>query len=787
MGKHAAIIISVFIASLSSLAYEIILIRIFSISLWYHFAFMVISIAMLGIGASGTLLAVYPRLKNMRNMPFYFLMLSLGIPLSYLLINVIPFEPERLSWDRVQIFYISLYYVFVSFPFFVFGLILSTAFSNLRENTGHIYFADLTGAGTGSVLAIFFLSLFGAEKIVFIISLISIVAVLIYGNNKKIRLAAFVLIIVSLSVLYFHPAFIDVRISPYKPLKTALRFPGAEHIQTYNSPFSQVDVFKSPASRFAPGLSFRYLKNLPEQTGIAVDSSEIYAITKDSNKKELDFIRYLPAALPYEISGKNTVLILEPKGGLSALTAEYYNAENIYKIDSNPTVIKAVKEYSWSFSTDIYDSNTLSAIGRSYLFSSNKTFDIIDISVMGSMPSSSFGFSEDYRFTVEAFVKYIEHLNPNGILAVNLFIIPPPRTELRLINTLAEAFERLKIEKFDSHVAAIRSWGTITFIVKKSELSRRDINKIKDFASDRRFDLVYYPGIAEKETNLYIKTSGNELFNAFKSLMFSESRNRFIKDYMFDISPVNDENPFFHYYLKFKNIKEIYKLMGGKWQYFVEEGYLLPVIFLQVMFLSLLLMILPAFKLFRKNLLTAKPACSLLYFVFLGIGFMFVEISFIQRMILPLENPSYAAASVIASMLISSGAGSLLSQHFEMFRRARIILLVSFIILLYSLFLPYALNMLYQFSMGIKIILVFLMLLPAGVFMGMPFPIGLSFLCRRDPALIPWAWAVNGCFSVLAPILAVMLAISTGFKLVIIAGVLVYFSAFVSFLKMNKS
>jgi hypothetical protein len=303
MKNNYTIIISIFIASLASISYEITLIRTFSITLWYHFAFMVISIAMLGIGASGTLLSVYPRLRKARYLPAYFLILSISIPVSYLLINTIPLEPARLSWDRVQILYISVYYILLSFPFFAFGLILSTALSTMSDYARLIYGADLSGAGIGSILTMWLLSTGGPEKIIFIISSISIISLFIYGQ-KKARFVSFIFLVVNMTVLYIHPSFINPKISPYKPLETALRFPGSEHLKTYHSPFSRIDIFKSPAVRFAPGLSFKYLETLPEQTGISIDAGDIYAITKDENREELNFLRYIPSALPYELSKK---------------------------------------------------------------------------------------------------------------------------------------------------------------------------------------------------------------------------------------------------------------------------------------------------------------------------------------------------------------------------------------------------------------------------------------------------------------------------------------------------
>jgi len=777
MDTARPILPQIFVVSLSSLAYELTLTRIFSISLWYHFAFMVISIAMLGIAASGTLLSVYPKLKDTGYMQSYILLFCISVPSSYLIMNITPFDPGKLSWDRLQILYLGLYYIILSLPFFSFGMVISSALSSMTGSAGHIYGADLTGAGTGSLLTLWLLSSGGPEQAVFIMSALPALVLFICSRNKT-RLASCLLIIVNLLLLYIHPQFIDPRISPYKPLEAALRFPGAELLRTYYSPFARVDVLNSPVVRSAPGLSLRYLRELPAQTGISIDAGDIYAITDDRDKEALDFFGHLPSSLPYELSEKKEVLILEPKGGLSVLQAEYYRAGNISKVDSDPLVIKTVSKLQKGFASDIYKNNTWTGLGRSHLASTAQKFDLIDLSLMGSMPGGSFGFSEDYRYTVEAFEEYLEHLTQEGMLSASLFIIPPPRTELRLLNTIAQASEKLGIRDCRRHMAAIRSWGTLTLIFKRTPLTKQDIDGIRAFSLDRRFDTVYYPGISEEETNRFIKMPSDELFYAFTKLTSPETRERFINAYLFDISPAHDETPFFHYYLKLENLRDIYRLIGGKWQYFMEEGYLLPVIFIQVLFLGVLLVLLPLIPFRIKDRLDINLFTQLAYFALLGTGFMFIEISFIQKMILPLENPSYAAAAVLSSVLVSSGIGSLLSQHLKLFQKPVVLLLLAILVLTYSLFLPVVMAGISSYSLTIKLLLVFFMLMPTGVFMGVPFPLGLSFLSKTRPKLVPWALATNGCFSVLAPILALMLAISSGFKTVLLAGMTAYILAF---------
>jgi hypothetical protein len=363
MIRYPGIFFVIFLCSSSSLAYEIALTRIFSISLWYHFAFMIISIAMLGIGASGTVLSLYPKLKNLSNIGFYSLLLGFGISFSYVLSNQIPFDPVRLSWSRIQLFYISIYYITLSIPFLLTGLIVATAFSSISERAELLYGADLLGAGLGSIGVLYLMTISGPDKSVFIISSVALSAAFIAGG-KRLKFISLILILLNISLLFFYPAFINLRMSPYKGLQLALKYPGAEHIKTYYSPFSRVDTFKGPAVRFAPGLSLRYLEALPGQIGFSIDGGEINAITASGDLTSLTFLKYLPSSLPYEIRNpqtgrilkegeggladeinkKDDVLILDPKGALQSLIAEYYGFLNIYKIESNPLLIKVVKK-----------------------------------------------------------------------------------------------------------------------------------------------------------------------------------------------------------------------------------------------------------------------------------------------------------------------------------------------------------------------------------------------------------------------------------------------------------
>lgn len=764
--------LAVFLYSSSALAFEVSLTRIFSIALSYHFAFMVITTAMLGIGMSGTVLSLYPSLKDIRKLPVYGVLLGLSISMGYILSNRLPFDQFRFPYDKVQFLYIFLYCLLVSLPFFLAGLCISTALSVKSEKSGYLYASDLIGAGAGSIFILLVMTKLPPEKAIILIPFLAFIGSLVIsqGKNKIISFSAIILNILFL----FSPQLTSLKVSPYKGLELALKYPGAEHVKILYSPFSRIDIFKSPVIRYAPGLSLTYLDPLPNQTGIAIDCGDLSAVTESTDKEGLRFLEYLPSSLPYEIGGKENILIIEPKGGLEVLLADYYGSKNIFRVEINPLLIEVIKREFSNTSPGIYDLNTWQGSGRSYLEHSKLSFDIIDIPFLSLFHPGSFGIGEDYRFTVEAFMIYLKSLKKEGLLSITSFITPPPRMELRMMNTIINASERIGIRDIDRRLAVIRTWDTITIMVKGSPFKESDLSRIRAFLEKRRFDIVYLPDVREDETNRFVRTAENGYYRAFKSLLEPEERRDFETSYIFNISPVRDDSPFFYYFIDMKKIRDIYNLIGKKWQFFLEEG-LLPY-FLLIMILppGFLIILLPALSMRRK-----RPSINhLLYFAMIGIGFMFVEVPLIHRMILPLENPSYAFATVLTSILIWSGIGSILSQRLERQKRSVLIVIFIMIILYDYLFLCVLSDHLYRLSIPFRIIVIFFSLSALCLLMGIPFPTGITRLGKKEPEAIPWAWAVNGFFSVLSPILAMILAVNIGFKSVLLIGAVSYLIAF---------
>jgi len=782
--------LSVFLLTSSILIFEISITRLFSIYLSYHFAFIVVSIAMLGIGSAGTVLSLHTdRLGALeRRHPFYPFLTGITITISYIISNHIPFDPIRLSWDKIQVLYLLLYCSILSIPFFFSGGMIAGALYTMSRYAQWIYASDLLGAGAGSLLAIGLLNNGGPEYAIIVASTVSLISSITIGR-ARLRGACLTIIMINSLLLVLHPEFIETRISPYKNLPVALRYPGAEHMGTYNHSIARIDILKSPMIRFAPGLSLKYTYPLPEQVGIAVDGGEIYAVTTVSDKRALRFLDFLPSAIAYKLKQAERVLVIDPKGGLPVLMARRNGVKYIHKVEGNPLIIKVMKGELGDLSGRIFNQDTWQGLGRNLITRMKEApmYDIIDISMTGTTVSGVFGMMEDYRYTVEAFKEYIRGLKEDGILSISMYLIPPPRRELRVLATAITALEEVGIEAPWRNIIAIRSWDTITILIKKAPFSAKEIREAGEFIRSRGFDFLYYPGIKEEESGVYIR-GRNEYFKGFSSIINPEDRDRFINEYLFDIRPVRDENPFFHYYLKTKNILRIYNLMGRKWLYFIDEGYLTPLLLTITTLLSTFMILLPVT--FKLRVREARPADLLtlfLYFCMLGLGFMFVEITLIQRHILILENPVYSLSVVLTTILASSGVGSLLSLRLESLQRPVILPILSCVMLIYSLIQAVLFKAVMPFHLSIKIPIIFISIIPIGVLMGIPFPMGIRLLGGHRASLIPLAWAINAFFSVIAPVITIMIAITIGFKGVLWLASGAYIIAWVSLRRLCSS
>ena len=765
--------------------------RFFSVSKWYHFAFMVVSIALFGIGASGTFLSMFHSLVEKdinRLLVILSISFSATCAVSLAIANVIPFDPFRFAWDPLQLLYLLIHYVMLSIPFFFSGLCTSVILADMAEKVSKVYFSTMLGSGIGALMVTTVLSSLSCGGTAVLATSLGLISTLIFAlalpRRTLFTVSASVLISATL-ILSLYPA-LEARMSPYKSLKIALTYPGSQILFTGWNAFSRVDVFESPYVRYAPGLSYEYQGTIPSQLGLTVDGDGLTAITHyDGSPESLEFTAYLPMALPYHIDGREKVLILYPGGGLDVLVALYHNAEEIVTVEINPTIIEVVRDRFGNFSGHIYGGERVMvevAEGRSYVKSGNESYDLIQLSMAGNVAVSSTGvyaLSEDYLYTVEAMQEYYAHLTSEGLLCVTRWLLPPPREELRIVSLAVSALEGQGIDNPGGRIAAVRGWGTFTLLVKKSEFTQEEADVIREFCSDRKFDIVYLPGVSPSEVNRYNRFPEPYYYEMVKDILSSKDRQTFYADYVFDVTPVTDERPFFFHFYRWDKIVPIYESMGKKWQPFVEGGYLVPVVFIQALILSIIFILLPLRR-FRRLGVAPGRWRLLSYFLFLGLGYMFIEIVFIQKFILFLGHPVYAVSTVLFSLLSFSGLGSYFSGRLKGWSDrplAFVLPLLGAATVIYAIALPFVFHQFLGRDLASRVLVSAATISPIAFLMGMPFPLGIVLTNERCPELIPWAWAVNGCASVLGSIMPVMIALSAGFSAVILLGGVVYLAA----------
>jgi len=332
--KFSRIVLVIGLLSLATLIFETVLTRFLAIAQFYHFAFLVISLALLGFGASGTLLGVFPRIRELpleRTLSWVGIGFALSIWVTYAVINWLPFDSYSIAWERRQIILFILYYFSLSLPFLVSGLGLGTTLALIDEKHNTVYAANLIGSGLGVVLAPTLLALSGIVGVILLVVFIGVGCWIIL-NFRRIRsilawsglgLGLFLTLIswITLSVLNGQGRSpLGIRISPYKGLSYARQYPEAEAIFGKWNESSRIDVMANAGTRRFPGLSYAYSGNIPNQYGLAVDGDVLQPITL-STAADFSIVQWLPEWWMFSITSTSEVLVLDPGAGFGILQA----------------------------------------------------------------------------------------------------------------------------------------------------------------------------------------------------------------------------------------------------------------------------------------------------------------------------------------------------------------------------------------------------------------------------------------------------------------------------------
>jgi hypothetical protein len=461
---------------------------------------------------------------------------------------------------------------------------------------------------------------------------------------------------------------------------------------------------------------------------------------------------------------------------LDVLTALAQGASSLTVAEPNPLIVRSVRrEDDWA--GDLYDDPRVAVVveqGRTYARRTREQYEVLTLSLnepQRTVTSGAYSLNEDYRYTVEAFSDYLSRLREDGLLVVARWLQVPPSESIRAFALAVEAIERIGGDPRTS-IVALRSYRQMLILVRRGDFTEEELTAVRDFAEPRAFDLVYLPDLRPHEINRHNVLPTADYHQAFVGLLEAEDRQGWYSDYPFDVEPPTDDHPFFGHFFRWAQTREVIAMAGHTWQPFGGAGYFVMVVLLALAVVAAGGLILMPVAALRRQVGALGRTST--YFALLGVGYLFVEIPLMQRFILFLGHPAYALAVVLFAILLFSGVGSALSHHLSL----RLVLaLLPALIGIYALGLPSLFEVTLALPLWARMVVAVATLAPPGFLMGIPLPRGIALLEDRSSSLIAWAWGVNGAVSVVASILAALLALSFGFSVVLVLGAASYAAA----------
>jgi hypothetical protein len=768
----------------ASLAYEVALTRLLAVAQFHHLAFMVISLAMLGSGASGTLLATWPRLGLWRpraTMAWLAIATAALMPASLVLMNLVPFDAYTI-WDSRQIAILGLHYAVLSTPFFCSGAALSLLFRRYPRAIGPAYGANMIGSALGCLLALGAPSLVGGEGVLLLCSLASVIAAICYSPRRQSgwqHVAAAIVGAAALVGMLRAPSILQVRLSPYKGLSYALQAPGSDIVASRWNAVARIDLVQSSTIHALPGLSYRSTVTPPPQLGLFRDADDpspvlvLDATTAPADEPRLGFAQAMPTAPVYELTREGRALILDPLGGLEVWIALAKGADSVDAAVANPLVV--------SMADGIYAHPRVGVLptdSRSAARSSEASYDAVVLPLTAPyrpVRSGAYSLSEQYELTTEAFSAYVRALVPGGVFAVTRWLQTPPSESVRMYALAIAATEAVGGDP-ETWIVAYRGYTTMTVLIKRGPWEEAELAQLRAFCDRWAFDLVAMPGMTDAEANRHNVLDRPVYRATFLSLLHAKDRDAWYRAYPYQVAPPTDDRPFFGHYFRWRQLPQVLGELGHTWAPFGGAGYL-------VILALLMMAVMAAAALAAVPVLVGRKAGAgprgerwrtVAYFGSIGLGYMLVEIPLIQRYTLILGHPAYAFSVVLAGILVFSGLGSLLSDRV----RLRPCLFALSVV---AAFQPMVATWLQKVSPSWPLLArasaTLVALGPLGLLMGIPFAKGLALLAEQARQDVPWAWAINGGASVIASVLAAALALSWGARAVTLLGAACYLVA----------
>ena len=755
--KQCLPLYSIGLLSASALATELYLVRLFAIIQWQHAAYMIISLALLGYGVSGTLLALVRKQALARFTVYYpalIALFSLVLPLCLWLVQHLDFNAELLLWQAAAWLQLATIYLLLALPFLFAAAAIGLALDVAGTRVTQLYAADLAGAGLGALGLVALLSVLSINNVPPALTTLALlaVAVALLELRQPIHLPIPAITMLIIGVWLLPADLYRPQVSEFKPLSETLRIKGARLMEERSGPLGLLSMVQNNEVplRHAPGLSLHTPAVPGQQLALFGDASGMSAIIDVKNSPSLTWLEWMPSALPYVISEPHRILIAGAGGGMETLQALKVTDAIVDVVEPNRQRIELLqREYSKLDSDQRLQYHHAEV--RAFLQRSNMTYDLIVFGSGGAGGGASgmHALNTQYAHTIEAYREYLDHLAPTGRIAITSWLQLPPRGILKHIATAIEALKNGGNRDVSDKLLVARSLQTTTLLFGTAAFEKQAVDIFTRFNQTRGFDTGWQPGMQAAQANRFNRLPRPWIYEGVAQLLGVQA-DRYIEAYKFDIRPATDDQPYFTHYFRWSLLNEILANRGRGGMSLVEGGYLvLLVTLIQAVMAGALLILLPLALYRRQTGLQRKALVSTTgYFLCLGLAFLFMEIAFIERLTLLLGHPLYSIAVVLTGFLVFAGIGSAFTSRLVATLGIHRLLWLSTacIIAAISLHLmagDWMVQTVRAMPEAARVPIVLLLIAPLAIPMGVPFPLGLGWLATHAPAFTPWAWGLE--------------------------------------------
>ena len=763
-----AVFLGVALVSACVLTLQLALTRLFSATMYYHFAFLAISLALFGSGAGGV--AVYvlePRLKPEKTpqwLALFAVLLAAATVAALLTVLASPLSPR--DGASATFWRLSRIYVAAALPFLFAGCAISLAVTRYARDISRLYLFDLGGAAAGCLLLIPVLDRLGAVNTVLAVAVAAAAAAAVFlaGTPGRARRGTLAVLLAALGLLGANTAARTIDVRHAKGLDEA----GNVIFSRWNS-FSRVTVWGS-------------LQN--DLVHILIDADAATLISRAGNDLERHHrLAGSIESLAYHLRPGARTLVIGAGGGNDVIMARLLGATDVTAVEINPIIAQDVmsSEPFRTYSGGLFQQPGVRLVvdeARSFIRRSRERYGVIQgtmVDTWAATAAGAFSLTENNLYTVEAFRDYLERLEPRGILSMTRWYLEPPDQLLRLASLARAALDEEGTAAPAAHVALVRgvpepgtSRAPATFLLSKDPFTAAEAARLRGLAARHGFTVLYDPH--DRRPSL------------FALILESEDPSAVWRSLDSDVSPTRDNDPFFFHTVRVRNALGALS-PGGEWRKTNLGTFVLMALLLIASFLAAACILGPLLLVRRRlqGVAAAPKLAWLLFFAALGAGFIVIEVALVQKSILFLGHPVYSLTVVLFSLLLFSGAGSYLSGGFreETLRKTLLGLLaaVALLVVVYALALSPVFYGLVHLPLSLRIVATVSLIAPLGIVMGMPMPTAIRILARELPAIVPWGWGVNGAASVTGSIAALAIALVTGFDEALLAGASCYIVA----------